>query len=391
VKRIVGAEGMAPAGVAFGRDELLALHREIVATPSVSGEEGALADLLAARLAAHGVRAERHGSSLLAIAGEGPVLLLDTHLDTVPPAPGWRRDPFAASVEGGRVYGLGSNDAKAAVAAMTAAFVALAGEPLPFALGLALVEGEETRGTGTQRVLAELAARGRPLLGAVIGEPTGLDVAIAQKGLLLLELVARGDSCHAAHAAALGARNAALLLARDLVTLADAELAPPHALLGPTTLQPTVVRAGETRNVVPGEARAVLDVRTTPEASHAELTARVRGLVASEVEVRSERLVPRQTDESSWLVRAALAARPAARAYGSPTLSDMVYVDGVPAIKVGPGASERSHTADEWVGEEEVVAGAAFYVELVRRCARVFTETPARARASAAATQGPAR
>jgi acetylornithine deacetylase len=357
--------------VPLARKALLALHRELVATPSVSGEEGAIADLLAVRLAAAGVRAERLGHSLLALAGKGPVLLLDTHLDTVPPGPGWTRDPFAAAVEEGRVHGLGSNDAKAAAAAMTAAFLALAGEPLPFALGLALVEGEETRGTGTQRVLAELAARGRPLLAAVVGEPTGLDVAVAQKGLLLLELVARGEACHAAHATALGARNAAVVLARDIVALAQAEVAPAHALLGPTTVQPTVVRAGETRNVVPAEARAVLDVRTTPAASHAAVTARVRELVTSEVEVRSERLVPRQTGEGSWLVRAARAARPQARLYGSPTLSDMVYMEGIPAIKVGPGASERSHTADEWVGEEEVVAGAAFYVELVRQCARL--------------------
>ena len=312
------------------------------------------------------------------------MLLLDTHLDTVPPGEGWRREPFAATVEDGRVYGLGSNDAKASVAAMTAAFLALAGERLPFALGLALVEAEETRGTGTQRVLAELAARGRPLLGAVIGEPTGLDVAIAQKGLLLLELVARGDACHAAHAAALGARNAAVALARDLVTLADAELAPPHPLLGPTTLQPTVVRAGEARNVVPGEARAVLDVRTTPAASHAAVAARVRSLVASEVGVLSERLLPRQTAEGSWLVRAAQEARPRARLYGSPTLSDMAYVAGVPAIKVGPGASERSHTPNEWVDEEEIVDGAAFYVDLVRACARMFGQASGGARVEAA-------
>jgi acetylornithine deacetylase len=210
----------------------------------------------------------------------------------------------------------------------------------------------------------------------VVGEPTGLDVAVAQKGLLLLELVALGDTCHAAHAAKLGARNAVVVLAHDLVALAGAELAPVHPLLGPTTVQPTMVRAGEARNVVPGEARAVLDLRTTPAASHAAVTARVRGLVASEVAVLSERLVPRQTDEASWLVRSAQAARPQARLYGSPTLSDMVYVRDVPAIKVGPGESERSHTPDEWVGEEEVVAGAAFYTTLVRECARRFG-TPA--------------
>ena len=105
----------------------------------------------------------------------------------------------------GRVYGLGSNDAKAAVAAMTAAFLAFREADLPFTLALALVEGEETRGTGTEAVLAELARRGTPPAAAVVGEPTGLDVAVAQKGLMVLELVARGEACHAAHAARLGA------------------------------------------------------------------------------------------------------------------------------------------------------------------------------------------
>jgi acetylornithine deacetylase len=236
--------------------EVLALHRDLVAIRSVSGEEGAIADFAAGWLAGRGVAAERIGNSLLAIAGEGPLLLLDSHLDTVPPAAGWTRDPFAVAVVDGRVVGLGSNDAKASVAAMMAAFVELAsGDPLPFALGLALVEGEETRGTGTQNVLAELASRGRSVLAAVIGEPTSLDVAAAQKGLLILELVAHGDTCHAAHAVALGARNAAVALARDLVALDRREIAPPHPQLGPTTLQPTVVQAGSARNVVPGTAR----------------------------------------------------------------------------------------------------------------------------------------
>jgi acetylornithine deacetylase len=116
----------------------------------------------------------------------------------------------------------------------------------------------------------------------------------------------------------------------------------------------------------------VLDVRTTPAASHEEVVARVRAAVASEVRVLSSRLEPRESSEDALVVRAALAARPAARVYGSPTLSDMVHVKGAPAIKCGPGASERSHTADEWVGEEEVVAGADFYLRLVRECARLY-------------------
>ena len=369
------------------RDELLALHRRLVAIPSVSGSEAAIAGFLENLLWERGVRPRRLGDTLLAIAGdeepgERPLLLLDTHLDTVPPGEGWSLDPFAGEVIDGRVYGLGSNDAKASVAAMTAAFLGLGGERLPFALGLALVEGAETRGTGTQRVLAELADRGVTLLGAVFGEPTGLDVATSQKGLLVLELVACGQACHAALAASLLAENAALVLARDLLALATAELAPRHARLGATTLQPTVLRAGQARNVVPAEATAVLDVRTTPAATHEEVVSQVRAKVASEVRVLSSRLVPRETAEDALVVRAATRARPAARLYGSPTLSDLVHVAGAPAIKCGPGSSERSHTADEWVGEDEVVAGAEFYVAFVRECASLA--------AGVAAAPGPA-
>jgi len=369
--------------------DLLALHRRLVAMPSVSGQEATLAGWLEDLFWERGLRPLRLGDTLLVIAGDDaaagaadlpaprPLLLLDTHLDTVPPAPGWTRDPFTPESVDGRVFGLGSNDAKASVAAMTAAFLALARTQLPFALGLALVEAEETRGTGTKRALEDLASRGVPLLGAVFGEPTRLDVAVAQKGLLLLELEARGESCHAANADALGVPNAALVLARDLLALAGAELAPRHARLGATTVQPTVLRAGEARNVVPAQASAVLDVRTTPAMSHGDVVARVRERVASDVRVLSDRLEPRETDEGALVVRAARAARPEARLYGSPTLSDLVHVQGAPAIKCGPGASERSHTADEWVGEAEIVEGARFYERWVREAARLVEATPA--------------
>lgn len=352
-------------------DSILALHREITAVPSISGEEGPLADLMEKKLARAGVAPVRLGNTLLATLGEGPALLLDTHLDTVPPATGWTRDPWAAESRAGRVYGLGSNDAKAAVAAMTAAFLAFREAALPFSLVLALVECEETRGTGTQAVLAELARRGQPLAGAVLGEPTGLDVAVAQKGLMVLELVARGDACHAAHAAALGARNAARRLAHDLVALEAVDFGPPHPKLGPITVEPTQMRAGTARNVVPGEATALLDVRTTPALSRSEVVERLALAVQGEVRVVSDRLVPRETSEGTMLVQAAQAARPEARLYGSATLSDLVFLDGVPAIKCGPGQSERSHTPDEFVLEEEILDGARFYTRLVRSFAEM--------------------
>jgi acetylornithine deacetylase len=297
------------------------------------------------------------------------VLLLDTHLDTVPPAPGWTRDPWKVEVEDGRIYGLGSNDAKAAVAGMVAAFLTFREVKLPFTLALALVEGEETKGTGTQSVLAELARRGLSLEAAVIGEPTGLDLAVAQKGLMVLELVEQGTACHAAHAKTLGAVNAARRLARDLLESVD--FGPAHPHLGPITLEPTLVRAGTARNVVPGEATAILDVRTTPSLSREEIVRRIRERVEGEVRVLSDRLLPKETSAKATLVEAARRARPDARIYGSATLSDMALLNGTPAVKCGPGRSERSHTPDELVLESEVLDGARFYTRLVGTYAEV--------------------
>lgn len=358
--------------------ELLELHARLVAIPSLSGEEQAIADFAAGFLAARGLGVERLGGSLLALAGSGPLLLFDSHLDTVPAVPGWRRAPFAATREQGRVYGLGANDAKASVAAMTAAFLELARAPLGVTLALALVAEEETRSRGTRDVLDALAARGLPIAGAVFGEPTGLDLAVAQKGLLVLELTARGRAAHAAHARALGAPNAALLLARDLIALERLELAPEHAELGATTLEPTVVRAGEARNVVPAEASAILDLRATPNVAPEALVARVRAAVAGEVHVVSDRFAPRETPPGSPLLAAACEARPEARRFGSSTLSDWALLPAsTPGIKVGPGRSERSHTPDEFVEEAEILDGARFYAALARAFARRVA-TPAR-------------
>ena len=350
---------------------ILALHRELVETPSVSGEERAIAEHMEAWLAARCGRVLRLGDSLLALAGTGPVLLLDSHLDTVPPAPGWTRDPFRAVRDGGRVYGLGANDAKAAVAAMSGAFAGLAAEPSGLTLALALVAGEETTSRGTRDVLDRLAAEGLEPAAAVFGEPTGLDLAVAQKGLLVLELAAAGDAVHAAHARALGARNAARELARDLVALESVELGPAHPTLGPVTAEPTALRAGTARNVVPAEASAILDVRTTPALAPEEVVARLRAAVGGELRVVSDRFAPRETPPGSALLAAARAARPEARLYGSATLSDWALLPaGAAGIKVGPGLSERSHTPDEFVLEAEILAGAGFYRALAHELAR---------------------
>jgi acetylornithine deacetylase/succinyl-diaminopimelate desuccinylase-like protein len=175
---------------------------------------------------------------------------------------------------GDRVQGLGANDAKASVAAMTAAFLALSRDPLPITLGLALVASEETTSQGTRDVLVHLEGAGVPVRGAVFGEPTELDLAVAQKGLLVLELVARGSARHAGHPPCPGEESAVRLLARDLSALAGVDLRPDDPHLGPATLEPTLVRAGTARNVVPAEAVATVDGRTTPALAPAEIVAR---------------------------------------------------------------------------------------------------------------------
>jgi acetylornithine deacetylase len=350
--------------------ELLALHREMVAIASPSGGEGPLAEFVAGFLAARGVAAERFENSVFAAAGRGPTVCLNSHLDTVPASPAWTRPPQRPDVENGRVYGLGSNDAKGAAAAMTAAFLRLAarGEAAGVRVVLALAAEEEVGSKGTERLLPELARRGLRPDAAVVGEPTGLDVATAQKGLLVLELVAAGQACHAAHGRALGAANALRTLARDLVALDAVDLGPAHPRLGPVTLEPTMARGGTARNMVPAEASCILDVRVNPEPAPEEIVARLRSAVSGELRVASDRLRPYEIAEDHPLVRAALAARPGARTFASRGLSDLVFFTGIPGIKAGPGRSERSHTPDEYILEDEVLEGARFYERLALGC-----------------------
>jgi acetylornithine deacetylase len=349
--------------------ELLSFHRSLVATPSVSGDEGPIADLVAAFLADRGVSVRRFHDNIWAILGEvGPILCLNSHLDTVPPAPGWTLPPWTPTLREGRVHGLGSNDAKAPAAAMTAAFLRVkAGGGLPGArLALALVACEETGGDGAEILVPEMQRLGLAPAAAVIGEPTGLDVSVAQKGLLMLELRETGMACHAAHGRALGARNALSLLARDLVDLEAADLGPDHPVLGPVTLEPTTAQGGTARNVIPAAASCTLDVRTNPGESHEVLVERLRKSVSGELAVYIDRLVPCDVDPADPLVRAALEARPGAVAFGSRAVSDWVYFRDVPSIKAGPGRTERSHTPDEYVLESEVLDGARFYEALAR-------------------------
>jgi acetylornithine deacetylase len=347
-----------------------ALLRDLVAVPSVSGDEAALADLVVALLAQADVETRRLGNTVLARLGRtgGPRFLLLSHLDTVPVGEGWTHEPYAARWESGRLHGRGANDAKASAAAMLWTVLELARDGaelgrLDGELLLALNAQEETDNSGMRAVLEAI---GRPD-GAVCGEPTGLEVIRAQAGLALLRATWTGRSCHAAHVAREPHENALLAAARDVATL-PGWLTPgaPHDLLGESTIAPTVLAAGRRHNVVPDRAELTLDCRLAPPHTAAD----ARRVVAARlphagVEIVSERLKPFETDAAHPLVRAALRCAGRERALGSLTLSDMALLQGVPAIKCGPGETARSHTPDEYVLASEVEAGARFYQALV--------------------------
>lgn len=348
----------------------IALLAELVAIPSVSGSEEAVARHVEGAARAWDLDVTRDGTGVkveVRSPRAGPTLALVSHLDVVPPGEGWTRDPFTPAFEDGRLYGRGSGDAKASVAAMLAAAhdVAAGGGPPRGRLLILLGHGEETRHTS----MPELVARAGPIDAAVVGEPTNLDIAVAQRGLMMVDLVARGDQRHAGYADAEGGNgggfvNATQRLARDLIALEGVARDRVHAVLGHPTITPTMLEAGVGRNVTPPVARAVLDVRTTPAWSHAEIADALRHALSSEVVVTSDRLVPCETPPDSRLLASALRVRPEARRFGSPTCSDWVFLKDRDAIKCGPGTSRNSHAPDEWVALAEVSAAQTFYARL---------------------------
>jgi len=342
------------------------LLRELVAIPSVSGTEEAVARYVEDTARGWGLDVVRDDTSVrVVVAGgrPGPSLALLSHLDVVPPGEGWTRDPFIPVIEGDRLYGRGSGDAKASVAAMLMAARDLADRrgKLAGRVVVILGYGEETRDTSMVRAVPAAG----PIDAAVVGEPTNLDAAVAQRGLMMADLVARGDQRHAGYAAQDGGfTNAITRLARDLARLDGIVAERVHPVLGVTTVTPTMVSAGVSRNVTPPVARAVLDIRSTPSWSHEELEAALRDRLECDLEVTSKRLVPCETPAGSALLAAARRVRPALRSFGSPTCSDWVFVRDVDTIKCGPGTSRRSHTPDECVDLPEVTAARAFYTEL---------------------------
>lgn len=344
----------------------IGLLKELVAIPSVSGTEEAVARFL--EETAQGLRLDvrRDDASVTMTVDTGrpgPTLAFISHLDVVPPGEGWTRDPFTPVVEGTVLYGRGSGDAKASVAAMTLAAADAAGSLARGRLLVIMGYGEETRNT----TMGAAVERAGAIDAAVVGEPTNLQAAVAQRGLMMADLLGRGLQRHAGYAADDGAfSNAITALARDLVRLDGLVAERVHPILGVTTVTPTMLTAGVSRNVTPPVAKAVLDIRSTPAWPHDELARALTERLECEVVITSDRLVPCETPAASPLTEAARRVQPGLVTFGSPTCSDWVFVRHADAIKCGPGTSRRSHTPDESVDLPEVTAARAFYARLAQ-------------------------
>lgn len=319
-----------------------------------------MADALQAWLSARGLSVQRQGHNLWTRIGQGgPHLLMVSHLDTVPVCEGWTSDPFDSGWKQDRLVGLGANDAKGCVAAMASAAVKLARTELEGSVTFAFTAEEEVGGgAGLATVLPSFGS----LDAAVVGEPTGLEVCVAQRGMLLLRCVAHGVAAHAAHGQ-LG-ENAIHKAARDIAKL-EAMVFESHPLLGAAKAQVTEVKGGLTRNQVPDRCEFFVDLRTLPGLDHDEVAARIQAELDSEVTVHSGRYGAKATDPAHPLVQAALACAKRNAPVGSVTTSDWAFLGDLPAVKVGPGDSHRSHRPDEYLTRAELMAGEAFYRSLV--------------------------
>lgn len=345
------------------------LLKRLIATPSLSREEDATANILQETLAMRGVDAKRHFNNVWALAQpfdcQKPTLLLNSHHDTVKPSSAYTRNPFEPTVESGRLFGLGSNDAGASLVGLIETFLYFKDRTLPFNLMLVLTAEEEVTGEHGMRAMVNLwnELNITPDWG-IIGEPTGMDVAVGERGLVVLDCKATARGGHAARSEG---ENALYKALDDIATLRSLELPKQSSLLGPVKITVTQIAAGRQHNVLPEECNFVVDMRTTDAMTNEELVEFVRSKIGSEVTARSTRIRASAIDLNHPLVKAAVNA--GATTFVSPTTSDQSVLPMIQTIKIGIGQSARSHSADEFVLIDEIEQGIERYIQIIKNFA----------------------
>lgn len=340
-------------------NDAVELLKRLISIPSVSRDETAAADVFEQQVSAWGLPARRIGNNILIqeeLDPHQPTLLLCAHIDTVKPVSTWTRDPFTPVVEDGRLYGLGANDCGGGLVSLLAVYRLLRGLSLKYNLVYLASCEEEVSGEGGFRLaLPELP----PIDVAIVGEPTGMQPAIAEKGLMVIDGTAYGKSGHAARNEGVNAIYEAL---DDLVWLRDYRFKKESPLLGPTKMTVTVLNSGTQHNVIPDECHFVIDVRTNEYYQNEFLFAFLQKHVKSELKARSFRLSSSHIPMEHPLVQRCVEM--GMTPFGSPTLSDQALMPFL-SLKLGPGESSRSHTADEFICLSEIENAIQTYVQLL--------------------------
>lgn len=341
--------------------EAIDLLKGMISRPSFSREETAVADYLQKCWSDAGHHVFRKGNNLWIIAPgfdfAKPTLLLNSHIDTVKPAAGWQKDPFLPEeTEDDRLYGLGSNDAGASVVSLYEAFTILSAKAQPYNLiFLASCEEEVSGKNGIESVLPELP----PIRFAVVGEPTGMRPAIAEKGLMVLDCVATGKAGHAARNEGVNAIYKAI---EDINWFSTYQFPEKSDLLGPVKMTVTIIKAGTQHNVVPDRCEFTVDIRSNEFYSNERLFELIKEQVGCEIKARSFRLNSSRTEpEHPFVQRCLMLGK---EPFGSPTLSDQALMH-FPSVKIGPGDSARSHSADEFIRGPEIRDAITTYVRLL--------------------------
>lgn len=342
--------------------EALALLRELIATPSFSREEQRTAAILQRFLSAHGVEPHVHLNNVWAVNRyydtHKPSLLLNSHHDTVKPNKGYRFDPFSPIEQDGKLYGLGSNDAGASLVSLISVFRHYYDRAdLKYNLVLAATAEEEISGpNGIEALLPHLG----PIDCGIVGEPTLMQMAVAEKGLLVIDGSTFGKAGHAAREEG---ENAIYKAIRDIEFIRQFRFPKVSDLLGPVKMSVTVMETdNKAHNVVPAQCRFVIDIRVNELYRFEEILETLRQHVQSELTPRSTRLRPSSIPLDHPLVKAGIALN--LPYYGSPTTSDKALMP-FPTLKLGPGDSARSHTADEFIFTDEIAAGIECYIQLL--------------------------
>lgn len=342
-------------------DDSIDLLKTLINISSFSKEEDKTASAIELFLQEKGVRTHRKLNNIWAynqfFDAAKPTILLNSHHDTVKPNSGYTRDPFAADVEDGILYGLGSNDAGGCLVSLIATFMHFySKEGLKYNLCLALTAEEEISGkNGLELILPELGI----LEFAIVGEPTLMNMAIAEKGLIVLDCIAHGKAGHAAREEG---DNAIYKAFKDIEWFRTYEFAKKSELFGPVKMSVTIISAGSQHNVVPASCQFTVDVRVTDAYRNEEVLSIIRQHVGCEVIPRSTRLKPSSISKDHKIVKAGLAL--GRTTYGSPTTSDQALLD-IPSLKMGPGDSARSHMADEFIYLNEIHEGVDLYIKLI--------------------------